>query len=425
MAVSWLDWIAHLGHDVYAYPRWISLQQRACECRPSSDANLMPSGEPSRPSFTCLDGGKATDWRAIAKSSPAAALTYCVAKAWLLEHMPTFDLHFLPGSVVVNSTSMLEDVVAFALMADHAAAWSSGIPLGIRLAYILPYGSYHESRQNWRPLFFAKFFGLVANASSVEDAWGRLLAPNAFAEWTQHYWPASSQQAGAGNAYTIEWSSSTAPPVVAPFDFLAYGYGSCSAWATLVTYVGRAVGLPARQAGTPCWNSIYEGVDFRGRASTNPNVSLCWQGGSSARGHGAGYLNNHNCALLPSFSLAVLCCHRPVRARSHVARLLPPLPIRRGRGVPAYEHFFAVKGGGAARAAAGRAAVELRERTAAEQDARHRAVRRRALRPGARVWVRRAGETRARVRWGRRGGGRCDAGPRDPLRDVVAPTGRS
>jgi hypothetical protein len=200
MAVSWLDWIAHLGHDVYAYPRWISLQQRACECRPSSDANLMPSGEPSRPSFTCLDGGKATDWRAIAKSSPAAALTYCVAKAWLLEHMPTFDLHFLPGSVAVNSTSMLEDVVAFALMADHAAAWSAGIPLGIRLAYILPYGSYHESRQNWRPLFFAKFFGLVANASSVEDAWGRLLAPNAFAEWTQHYWPASSQQAGAGNA---------------------------------------------------------------------------------------------------------------------------------------------------------------------------------------------------------------------------------
>ena len=293
---SWLNWIEHLGHDVYAYPSWISQQQRACKCTTSYDANLAFSSNPSRPSFTCLDTGKQVDWRAAARSSPAAALTYCVSKAWLLEHMPTFDLHFLPGSVAVNSTSMLDDVIAFALMADHAAPWSARIPLAIRLAYILPYGSYHESRQNWRPLFFAKFFGLVANATSVEDAWGRLLAPNAFVEWSQHYWPASSQQAGSGNAYTIKWSSSTAPPVVAPLDFLAYGYGSCSAWATLVTYVGRAVGLPARQAGTPCWNSIYEGDDFRGRASGNPNVSLCWHGGSSARGHGGGFLNNHNWA---------------------------------------------------------------------------------------------------------------------------------
>lgn len=77
-------------------------------------------------------------------------------------------------------------------------------------------------------------------------------------------------------------------------QFVAYGYGSCSAWATFLTYVMRAVGLPARSAGTPCWNSVYSGVDFRGLAITNPNVSLCWHGGSAARGHGGGWLNNHN-----------------------------------------------------------------------------------------------------------------------------------
>ena len=27
----------------------------------------------------------------------------------------------------------------------------------------------HESRQNWRPLLFAKFFSLVANATSADD----------------------------------------------------------------------------------------------------------------------------------------------------------------------------------------------------------------------------------------------------------------
>ena len=73
-------------------------------------------------------------------------------------------------------------------------------------------------------------------------------------------------------------------------------YITTKGWATLVSYIARAVGIPARQAGTPCWNSVFEGVDFRGRASSNGNVSLCWHGGSAKRGHGGGFLNNHNWA---------------------------------------------------------------------------------------------------------------------------------
>ena len=37
-----------------------------------------------------------------------------------------------------------------------------------------------------------------------------------------------------GADYQLHWSSSTNPPVVAPLDFVAYGYGSCTAWATLL-----------------------------------------------------------------------------------------------------------------------------------------------------------------------------------------------
>jgi len=221
-------------------------------------------------------------------------MSFCTARAWLLEHMPQFDLHFLPGSVTVNGTSMLDDVIAFALMADAAAPWSATIPLEIKLPYLMPYASYHESRQNWRPLFFAKFFQLVANATSVKEAMERLIAPNVFTQWSEHYWPSSPRQPASSSKYEYVWSSSTAPPVVAPFDAIAYGYGSCSSWATFLTYVARSVGIPARQAGTPCWNSVYGGVDYRGLAIHNPNVSLCWHGGSSALGHGGGFLNNHN-----------------------------------------------------------------------------------------------------------------------------------
>ena len=60
-----------------------------------------------------------------------------------------------------------------------------------------------------------------------------------------------------------------------------------------MTYSLRAVGVPARQAGTPCWNSVFDGTDFRGLAADNANVSLCWRGGDGATS-GGGFLNNHN-----------------------------------------------------------------------------------------------------------------------------------
>lgn len=297
-AVPWRSWIANLGHDTYAYPSWVNDQIASCEC--------SAVGCFAAPSSVTVD------WRA------APNLTYCVAKSWLLEHMPEFDKHFLPPSIAVNMSSMLDDHISFALMADAAAPWSASVPLAAKLAYLLPYAAYHEARQNWRPLLFAKFFAEVERAPTVADAVQALIAPNVFTNWTGHAW-ADAPPPPPGADYQLHWSSSTNPPVVAPLDFVAYGYGSCTAWATLLAYAAqfcrnyraihrnaltpffrrlrytlRAVGVPARQAGTPCWNSEYSGVDYRGLASENENVRLCWHGGSAARGHGGGFLNNHN-----------------------------------------------------------------------------------------------------------------------------------
>ncbi len=96
--------------------------------------------------------------------------------------------------------------------------------------------------------------------------------------------------------YNIQWSSSTSPPIIDPFSFVAYGYGSCSGWATIVTYMAKAVGIPARQVGTPCWNQAYGSMDYSGLAIDNPNVSICWNGGIGSPDHTVGgiYLNNHN-----------------------------------------------------------------------------------------------------------------------------------
>lgn len=106
-----------------------------------------------------------------------------------------------------------------------------------------------------------------------------LVAPNVFLQWEN----------ATDENFKLKWMSRVTPPVVAPFDFIAWGHGSCTAWSTLITYIFRSVGIPARQAGTPCWN----GGSFMGRAVDNPNVSACWHGG---RGDTVGgtFLDNHN-----------------------------------------------------------------------------------------------------------------------------------
>ncbi len=277
---DWRAWLENFGHDNYRYPAWISDQKKDCQCQKNSG---------DKKAFTC----NSTNMGRTAATKKY--LNWCDTKEWLLNHMPKFDQYFMPPSLSVEGDSMFDDNIAFALMADRANRWSTSIPINVRLQYILPYASYHESRGNWRPLFFAKFFQLVSSSSSPLEAIENLLAPNAFLNWTSNNWksrPILDQQTD----YNLKWSSSTSPPIIDPFSFISYGYSSCTGWATLITYILRSVGIPARQVGTPCWNSIYGGVDYTGPALRNPNVSICWHGGIGSESGDVGgiYLNNHN-----------------------------------------------------------------------------------------------------------------------------------
>jgi transglutaminase-like putative cysteine protease len=208
--------------------------------------------------------------------------------------MPEFDLYFLPPSVSVTADSMLDDTVAFSLMVAEAAPWAASVPLSTFFHYVLPYASYHESRVNWRPSFFGRFFALVENASSTAEAMNNLVTPfwspsvsPAFLNWSAHVWPDYPVKPPV--SYHLQWASCTSPPNISPFDFATNGYASCTGWATMLTYVARSVGIPARQVGTPCWNS----GEFSGLAVDNPNVTQCWAAGNGSVFGGA-YLNNHN-----------------------------------------------------------------------------------------------------------------------------------
>ena len=66
----------------------------------------------------CLEAGQPV------KVSKAKSLTFCVAKAYLLPRMPHFDQYYLPPSVTVDGSSMFDDNIAFALMANNASKFS-------------------------------------------------------------------------------------------------------------------------------------------------------------------------------------------------------------------------------------------------------------------------------------------------------------
>ena len=221
LAAARADELSRLGHDDFALPAWIHSQMADCACA------LAPSA--ARP--TCAERGAAVDWRS------ATNVTFCVAKSYLLERMPAFDLQFLPASVPVNGTSMLDDNVAFALMARARWRYAAALPARLYLAYVLPYASYHEARANWRPLLYAKHRDAVSASAaaaapnaSTADAVAALVAPNVFLNWSGNAWPGSARGAAGAAGWALEWASSTAPPVVAPLDFVACGGRDGSRW---------------------------------------------------------------------------------------------------------------------------------------------------------------------------------------------------
>eukprot|EP00929_Paragymnodinium_shiwhaense_P075772 TRINITY_DN38784_c0_g2_i1.p1 TRINITY_DN38784_c0_g2~~TRINITY_DN38784_c0_g2_i1.p1 ORF type:complete len:453 (+),score=65.79 TRINITY_DN38784_c0_g2_i1:75-1433(+) len=279
------EWLENFGHDAYEYPAWISQKMAGCDCKVD-----LAGGR----SVQCHDEGTYVDWR-LAIFKDDNELTWCIAKQFLLEHMPEFDLHYLPGPVSVQGTSMLDDNIAFTLMALNMSALSPRPPLPVLLSYLLPYASYHEARSNWRPIFFAKYAQVSSGLRRSRDVVDALISGGpggqpTLMNWTKYAWKSFAGKTPSNSYELGPFSSGTAPPVIAPFDFLAYGYGSCTAWSTFLTSALKAVGVPARQVGSPCWNT----GDFKGLATENPNVTLCWHGGKAGGPHGGGYLWNHN-----------------------------------------------------------------------------------------------------------------------------------
>jgi transglutaminase-like putative cysteine protease len=130
-----------------------------------------------------------------------------------------------------------------------SSPWATSIPKSVWLEFVATYSHTNEARTNWRPLLSDSVTSILSSASpapsTIEDA---VAAVNA-----NLYNPSTS-----GLPNSVVFKSSQTPLIYDPMSTLAYGYASCTGVSILFANALRAAGIPARVAGTPAWNGVYE-----------------------------------------------------------------------------------------------------------------------------------------------------------------------
>ena len=191
------------------------------------------------------------------------------AMRFLVRHMPEHDLKALQADFLLEN-------LALAAEARFATPWAQAVPVEIWRNDVLPYAQVNEEREAWRADFRQRFAPLVADAASTTEATMRLNA-HIFGE------------------LGVKYSTRRNRPDQAPSESIELGLASCTGLSILLADACRAVGVPARLAGTANWfdsrgNHTWveiwdqDGWHFVGAAEPDPKgLDRGWFAGDAAR----------------------------------------------------------------------------------------------------------------------------------------------
>ncbi|MDF1702965.1 MAG: transglutaminase domain-containing protein, partial [Planctomycetota bacterium] len=149
-------------------------------------------------------------------------------RAFLVDHMPAMDRADPP-------LACIDESLKIAGLVEGEAPAGMAVPDEVFLEYVLPYAHLDEARGLWREEFFWRFAADARRAASIEDA-VRFLDR---AIWTE-----------LGVTYHATKRTHDNMSVA---ESRATGYASCTGLSILLANLCRAVGIPARLAGTPQW----------------------------------------------------------------------------------------------------------------------------------------------------------------------------
>jgi len=146
---------------------------------------------------------------------------------FLVAYMPERDLRSLSAEYLLKNTS-------FAYRAWNEAPWKDKVTPDMFLNDVLPYAVISERRDDWREEFYTKFKPLVAEAGSPGRA-AVILNNRIYGMLNVHF------------------SRRRPKTDMSPNETIEVGRASCTGMSILLVAACRAVGVPARFAGTPLW----------------------------------------------------------------------------------------------------------------------------------------------------------------------------
>jgi transglutaminase-like putative cysteine protease len=210
-------------------------------------------------------GGNRAELVKALRSAPAAQRD---GIQFLIENMPDQDLKTLSANYLLENT-------AIAYLAMERAPWQNEISKSLFLNDVLPYACLNERRDESRRFLKDRAEAIVAGCKSPGEA-AQKLNQQLFSQLKAKY------------------STERKKPDQSPIETAESGKATCSGLSILLVGACRAVGIPARVAGTPMWTNMRgnhtwvevwdNGWHFVGAAEPDPNgLDRGWFTGDASR----------------------------------------------------------------------------------------------------------------------------------------------
>ena len=148
--------------------------------------------------------------------------------AFLLKNMPEFDREAM-------DLELLKENVEYAHQAREKYAWAKQLPEDVYLHDVLPYHVVDEVRDSWRKELYEMFSPAVDTCRTMYDA---VCAVNA----------------NIPRLTGVDYNTKREKTNQSPRESMRQGMASCTGLALLLVDAYRAVGIPARFAGTASWH---------------------------------------------------------------------------------------------------------------------------------------------------------------------------
>lgn len=151
------------------------------------------------------------------------------AAVFLVEGIPASDLRALRRDFLLENLRL-------ALQAREGFPWAKAVPDEVFLNDVLPYAVFDEPRDPWRADLHKACAPLVAGCTTASEA-------------------AQQLNRGLFPLLKVRYHTGRRRPNQSPRESIESGMASCTGLSILLVDACRAVGIPARGAGTPRWTN--------------------------------------------------------------------------------------------------------------------------------------------------------------------------